>query len=479
MTRQSRRDFIKGPLLLAGIAALTPSVSFGQEAPGKAPASTRLLLEAVVRGELETVRELLSRDEGLLHARDGEGRSAYALAYLHHHPELGKLLLERGYRPDLHEAALAREWDLLEELLVASPGSGNRDHPVGGTALYAAAIGGAGSDIWRVYRYGDDPNSNPRGPRGMTALRAAFEYPDLAVAEMTAATLLANGGDPDAAQIRGSSALHAAARRGSLDLVEMLVRKGALVDPRDADGRTPLDLAESQGHDRVASLLRNNEEIPRDHSTSRQAYDVSGKPYVQPDLSSFSPVTTNGVVGSSHFNLEAVKEAVERHPELAGSVAATTERAVEACAHTGRKEIVDFLLSRGAPYSLPTAVGRNDVDRVKVLLDEDPLRIHERGPHDFALLWYPIIGRCPVETMELLLERGAEVERQHHLGTTALHWAALSGNTDMAELLLDRGAAIDRVGRKFDAVGQTPLDLARSRGHRGMVSFLKGRGARS
>ena len=40
------------------------------------------------------------------------------------------------------------------------------------------------------------------------------------------------------------------------------------------------------------------------------------------------------------------------------------------------------MLEHGAPYSLPTAVMKNDMPRVKQLLDEDPLRIHERGAHD-------------------------------------------------------------------------------------------------
>ena len=43
-----------------------------------------------------------------------------------------------------------------------------------------------------------------------------------------------------------------------------------------------------------------------------------------------------------------------------------------------------------------------------------------------------------VETAELLLDRGAEVEQQHYLGTTALHWAALRGREDLLEQERDR-----------------------------------------
>jgi ankyrin repeat protein len=50
--------------------------------------------------------------------------------------------------------------------------------------------------------------------------------------------------------------LHEAARAGEIEIVRILLRAGAVPSVRDADGRTPLDLAESQHHDDVATLLR-------------------------------------------------------------------------------------------------------------------------------------------------------------------------------------------------------------------------------
>jgi len=221
--------------------------------------------------------------------------------------------------------------------------------------MYAAAAGGAGVNIWRVYGYSADPNAAPRGALGATALRVALDFPDLATAEMSAAVLLSNGADPNLPQPGGTSPLHVAALRGSRDLVEFLIRKGADLDARDKDGRTPRELAESAGQHEVATMLERRREIPRDHSSSRAAHDASGGAYRAPDLSAYARIERERIVGASHTKLEVVREAVERHPELAHSVATTTERAVEACAHTGRHDIVDYLLSKGAPYSLPTA----------------------------------------------------------------------------------------------------------------------------
>ncbi|HMB70487.1 MAG TPA: ankyrin repeat domain-containing protein, partial [bacterium] len=237
-------------------------------------------------------------------------------------------------------------------------------------------------------------------------------------------------------------------------------------------------LALAAGHSAAASILEHPDRVERDHSTSRSAYDADGQVYSPPDLSAFSVLERGRIVGSAHFDFDAVREAVERNPALAHSVATTTESAVEASAHMGRTEMVDYLLEKGAPCSLPTAVMRNDLARARALLEEDPARVRERGPHDFALLWYPVIGRELMEMAELLFEYGARVEQQHWLGTTALHYAAVGGQTDLGRLLIEKGADVNRVGRKFEASGVTPLQIAEGREQEAFARMLRDHGAR-
>ena len=74
------------------------------------------------------------------------------------------------------------------------------------------------------------------------------------------------------------------------------------------------------------------------------------------------------------------------------SFSTDAELAIEACGHTGNRPIIRLHLDHGAPLSLPTAISLGDLDHARFLLQEDPLRVHERGPHDFALLWYASIG---------------------------------------------------------------------------------------
>ena len=475
---RGRRRFLAGSMATAAWTAVATAVDRAPGSDGRGvdggAAPSRRFLDAVIAGDLPAVRGALDADPGLVHLRDDAGRSGYALALVHRHSDVGELLRERGHSPDLHESALGLDWKRLAELAEKSPGLVNQDHPIGGTAMYAAAVGGALDEIWRVYSHGGDPNLAPRGTSGHTPVRAALDHPDLTTAEVTAASLLANGADPAGPDIEGSSALHAAAERGSLDLVEILIRKGAPIDARDVAGRTALELAELRGQEQAARLLREQAAIPRDHSTSRATYDAHGEPYVRPDVAALPVLAMSGLVGKAHTDLEAVRSAVEREPRLAHATGTTTEAAVEAGAHMGRLDIVDYLLEHGAAYSLPTAVVRNDLARARFLLEQDPLRIHERGPHDFALLWYPVIGNGLVEMARLLLSFGADVERQHSLGTTALHFAARAGQTEMAALLLEHGADPQRrPKRKLGGIAATPLELAEERGHADTLKLLR------
>jgi ankyrin repeat protein len=332
--------------------------------------------------------------------------------------------------------------------------------------------------MWRIYAVDGDPSLVPADASGASPLQRALRVPDVATAEMTAGALLSNDADANPTSRADDPPLHVAAARGSAVMVEMLIRRGARHDALDREGRSAEEVAVAGGHREVAAMLARHTEIPRTHSTSRSAYDVSGRAYRRPDLSDLSQAVRSGFVGQSHRDLAGITTAAAADPRLAHSIATTGERAVEAGAHMGSKPIVDILLEHGAPYSLPTAVMRNDIARVRTLLDEDPLRINERGAHDFALLWYPVIGQCDAAMMEVLLARGADVEQQHFLGTTALHWAAQRGRPDLIDMLLDHGAEVNRPGRKFGPDPQTPLAMAVRAGQDDAARLLRQRGAR-
>ncbi|HZL96724.1 MAG TPA: ankyrin repeat domain-containing protein, partial [Vicinamibacterales bacterium] len=73
-----------------------------------------------------------------------------------------------------------------------------------------------------------------------------------------------------------------------------------------------------------------------------------------------------------------------------------------------------------------------------------------------------------------LLKKGADVNASQGDGMTALHWAALNGDAEVAQMLLYAGA---NVGAKTRLGGYTPLHLAAQVGHASVIAPLIAAGA--
>jgi ankyrin repeat protein len=92
------------------------------------------------------------------------------------------------------------------------------------------------------------------------------------------------------------------------------------------------------------------------------------------------------------------------------------------------------------------------------------------GPSDIADAAQAKNGAAVKE----LLKKGADVNAAQGDGMTALHWAALNGDADVAQMLLYAGA---NVGAKTRIGGYTPLHLAAQVGHAAVIAPLVAAGA--
>ena len=77
-----------------------------------------------------------------------------------------------------------------------------------------------------------------------------------------------------------------------------------------------------------------------------------------------------------------------------------------------------------------------------------------------------------VDTLEQLLQGGADVRFQTEQGTTALHQAAFIGSLAMVRLLYEAGADVNAKN-----IWGTPLHFAAQRGHGALAQYLIARGA--
>jgi ankyrin repeat protein len=475
LSRRQALSSLGSLLSLPAFARLAPGIPPLQAGEGSAE-----ILEAVRKGELERVRRLLAGDAGLARARDESGRSAYVLAHVHGHVAVAELLVAEllrgaGLKLDIVEAVLAEDWKRLEDLARTEPDLLHRAHPIGGTPLYAAALVGS-DDAYRLRSLGCSPDTAPPGGSGFTATRGALESPHPGWALRGLADLCGNGADVNARQRGGSSVLHAAVGRRDRALVRLAIRKGADAAAVDEAGRTARALALQLGWGEGAELLAEPHRLPRDNRTSRFALDANREPVRRPDLADVPQSLQNQATGASHFQLEKLRELVAADKRLIFSISTDDELAIEACAHVQNTEILRYHLDHGAPLSLPTAVALRDVKSARAWLEHDPTLVHERGAHDFPVLWFAVGGGA-LEIAELLLRHAIPIDQESR-GTTTLHRCASADDVELAHWLLEHGADPEAVGYFGDREGQTPLQVATAGGHTRVAALLKGAGAR-
>jgi ankyrin repeat protein len=301
---------------------------------------------------------------------------------------------------------------------------------------------------------------------------------DRLAAWVAATDLLSNGSDVNSPQRGKSSVLHGAVLRKSLRLVKLALRKGANVEARDERGWTPVALAEELGWEAGFALLKGHRSLPRDHRASRFAFDVRRRPVNRPDMAGLSQELQSKTTGSSHARLATVRELVQQHPRLVFSISTDDELAIEAAAHMGNRDIMNFHLEHGSPMSLPTAVSLGDAEHARFLLDEDPDLIHERGAHDFPVMMFVAFGGGSPELAAALHDEYGVALDQESAGTTALHWSIFRDRYQLAEWLIDNGANLDAVGYQWQRAGETPLAVARRVGDSKYIQLLQRAGAR-
>ena len=156
------------------------------------------------------------------------------------------------------EAAKFGTPDLLDELLKKGAnvnGEGHDDE----AALINVAGGFGRCDDNKKLRYlldaGADPNIRGRGilkdittPLHVAVWTTSFLYirkEDPFCSEMILSELIARGAHVSSLDSNGRTPLHIAAERNHLFAAQLLFKAGTKVMPRDNEGKTPLDLAES------------------------------------------------------------------------------------------------------------------------------------------------------------------------------------------------------------------------------------------
>jgi uncharacterized protein len=211
-------------------------------------------LDAVKKGDRETVERMLSAEPALAGARDANGTSALLLAFYYDKFVIAQLLLAQRTDLDIFEAATAGDAARIRALAAKDPSvvnavAGDGFFPLGLAAFFkrpeaVKALLELGAHVTPASRNG-----------GFTPLHSAIADDEGPTPKEIVRMLLDASADPNARSASGGTPLHTAAFTGDIPIVQMLLAAGG--DPSIADdkGHTPLDIARERGHSEVAALL--------------------------------------------------------------------------------------------------------------------------------------------------------------------------------------------------------------------------------
>lgn len=168
------------------------------------------------------------------------------------------------------------------------------------------------------------------------------------------------------------------------------------------------------------------------------------------------------VKGNGERGVTSLQEAVA--PGLWGDDDAPRNR--------GKREVARILIEDGAVYDACSAAGLNDTGRLESLMASDPDHAVLAGHYGMAPLhWASRAGS--LESVQWLLDRGAEVDARNDAQRTSIQLAAEHGRAEAVKLLAAAGADLDTQDRK----GRTPLHRATYEGHAEAAEALLDAGA--
>lgn len=251
----------------------------------------------------------------------------------------------------------------------------------------------------------------------------------------------------------GTPPLLIAAGCGNIQIIEVLMRKGAEIQAHDKSGANAIYYAARHGHVETLKFLH-EKKCPLD------VQDKSGETALH--------------VAARYGNVDVVSYlcSIRANPDLADR---EQETPLHCAAWHGYSPVARALCQAGCHVDaknregespLLTASARGFVDIVECLVEHGAdLETADKDGHTALHL---AVRRCQVEVVRCLLRHRCHADRQDRHGNTPLHIACKDGNLPVVTAICNAKASLD-LPNKY---GRTPLHLAANSGSLEVVRHL-------
>lgn len=433
------------------------------------------LIYASARGLPDVVKALLAKGDDVNGKSPKDfykGMTPLIAAANKGRTDLVRLLLDKGADPTPRaqrvgtaaDAAAGNGHEAIVKLLLAAQGTAVAEKDLG-PMLRNAVQNGNAELVGRLLDEGGDVNARAGQD---TLLGLAAGNGNLRLVRL----LLDRGADVNAHGTRSWTPLIHASLTKNVEVVQLLLNRGAKLSEKNGTGHQELGHAVDTGSSEIVRLLLDAGAKPNDgkgvsfclaRAAQRGYLDV-----VKLLIDRGANVAPEGTGGfyfmlqvANGNNVDALKLILDKRKELGKEDLGTV--LISACM-SGRPEIVEFLLSRGADVNvrnegdqrtpLHAAAHRGSSKLIKLLIDAgaDVNARNKSGASPLIALasaWPMGCGHrdhavafdeSAFKGVQFLIAAGADVNAADNEGRTALAWARMKGYTKIAETLTKLGA---------------------------------------
>lgn len=209
-------------------------------------------LEAIQKGNLPRINQLLDTTPILANSKSKNGVSAILLALYHGHPEIARTIAAKKHDLDVFEASVLGKLEQVKNLVSHDASLVNSYSPDGFTPLALAAYLGQKEVTEYLILKAASVNAMAKNATGFTALTGAIANNHTEISKI----LVKKGADVNHRYEGGVSPLMEASMNGNIELVNFLLENGADPNAKTKDGKNPISFAREKNQAVVVEVLK-------------------------------------------------------------------------------------------------------------------------------------------------------------------------------------------------------------------------------